>query len=160
MLVEGTPVGPSDDAPAHDDSEPAQRRAGAPPVKQTVSGSRSRRRNETAKRAPSRKILIALAIVAVLIIGGVAIAKFRSSDDESPPSAGGSAEVGATNDMNPQDPATLQQGGALRVALTQFPENYNALNIDGNTGDMYALLKPTMPRAFVIAADGSATVNH
>ncbi|MDT5113957.1 MAG: glutathione transport system substrate-binding protein [Mycobacterium sp.] len=83
-----------------------------------------------------------------------------SSGNEPPPSAGGNAEVGSTNDMNPRDPATLQEGGALRLAITGYPENYNALHIDGNTGDMFAILKPTMPRAFIIAADGSATVNH
>jgi len=83
-----------------------------------------------------------------------------SGGNEPPPSAGGNAEVGSTNDMNPQDPATLHDGGALRVGLSGFPENYNAMNIDGNTVDMYAILKPTMPRAFIIAADGSATVNH
>ena len=83
-----------------------------------------------------------------------------SSGNEPPPSAGGKAEVGSTNDMNPQDPATLRDGGALRLPLTGYPENFNALHIDGNTGDMFAILKPTMPRAFVIAADGSATVNH
>ena len=51
--------------------------------------------------------------------------------------------------MNPQDPATLQEGGALRLALTAFPENFNTLHIDGNTGDIVGMLKPTMPRAFI-----------
>ncbi len=44
--------------------------------------------------------------------------------------------------------------------MTAFPENFNPLNIDGNTGDIIGMLKPTMPRAFIVAADGSATVNH
>ena len=43
-------------------------------------------------------------------------------------------EVGTTSDINPQDPATLQQGGNLRLALTEFPANFNTLHIDGNTG--------------------------
>jgi peptide/nickel transport system substrate-binding protein len=98
--------------------------------------------------------LTAVAFVAALTLTGC------SGGDEAPPSVGGNAEVGATNDMNPQDPATLQDGGALRVALSGFPENYNTLHLDGNTVDMYALAKPTMPRSFIIAADGSATVNH
>jgi len=83
-----------------------------------------------------------------------------SSGDQAPPPVGGDATVGSTNDMNPQDPSTLQDGGALRLALNAFPENYNVLHIDGNDGDMFALMKPTMPRAFIIGADGSATVNH
>jgi peptide/nickel transport system substrate-binding protein len=83
-----------------------------------------------------------------------------SSGDQAPPPVGGDATVGKTNDMNPQDPATLQDGGALRLALTAFPQNFNVLHVDGNDVDMFALMKPTMPRAFIIAADGSATVNH
>ena len=82
-----------------------------------------------------------------------------SSGHQNPPSAGGNAEVGTTNDMNPQDPANLQDGGALRLALSAFPENFNTLHIDGNTGDNFGLFKPVMPRAFRIAADGTATVN-
>ena len=82
-----------------------------------------------------------------------------SSGDQEAPSAGGSAEVGTTNDINPQDPATLQQGGNLRLALTEFPSNFNSLHIDGNLADAGAMLRATMPRAFRIASDGSTTVN-
>lgn len=82
-----------------------------------------------------------------------------SGGTEEAPSAGGSAEVGATNDINPQEVANLQQGGNLRLALNDFPPNFNSLHIDGNTGDVGSLMRSTMPRAFRIAADGSATVN-
>jgi peptide/nickel transport system substrate-binding protein len=82
-----------------------------------------------------------------------------SSGDQKPPSAGGEAEVGTTSDMNPQDPATLRQGGNLRLALTEFPSNFNSLHIDGNMADAGAMLRATMPRAFRVAADGSTTVN-
>jgi len=82
-----------------------------------------------------------------------------SGSNEEAPSAGGSAEVGTTNDINPQDVANLQQGGNLRLALNDFPPNFNSLHIDGNTGDVGSLMRSTMPRAFRIAADGSATVN-
>ena len=64
------------------------------------------------------------------------------------PSAGGSAEVGSTNDINPQDLANLQQGGNLRLALNDFPPNFNSLHIDGNTGDV----------ALAHAADDAARV--
>jgi peptide/nickel transport system substrate-binding protein len=82
-----------------------------------------------------------------------------SSGDQKPPSAGGEAEVGTTSDMNPQDPATLRQGGNLRLALTEFPSNFNSLHIDGNMADAGAMLRATMPRAFRVASDGSTTVN-
>ena len=64
-----------------------------------------------------------------------------------------------TSDINPQDPATLQQGGNLRLALTEYPSNFNSLHIDGNVADAGAMLRSTMPRAFRVASDGSTTVN-
>ena len=104
-----------------------------------------------AKRAISR--LLAIGTVAALVLSGC------SSSDDSVPSAGGSSEIGATADINPQDPSTLQQGGNLRLALSGFPPNFNYLHIDGNLGELGRLLRPTMPRAFVIKPDGEMTVN-
>lgn len=83
-----------------------------------------------------------------------------SGGNKDVPSAGGNAELGATSDINPQDPATLKKGGNLRLALSAFPSNFNTLNIDGMDADTGSMLKPTMPRAFVIAADGSMKVNN
>lgn len=82
-----------------------------------------------------------------------------SGGNRETPSAGGTGEVGTTNDINPQDPANLQQGGNLRLATNDFPPNFNTLHIDGNTVDVHALARPTMPRAFRIGADGSPSVN-
>lgn len=76
------------------------------------------------------------------------------------PSAGGNAELGSTSDINPQDRAALRNGGNLRLALSSFPSNWNTLNIDGNEADTGSMLRPTMPRAFIIAADGSMKVNN
>ena len=83
-----------------------------------------------------------------------------SGGDEPNPSAGGNAELGATNDINPQDPLTLQDGGDLRLALSGFPPNFNTLHIDGNLGELGSMLRPTMPRAFVISPNGDTSVNH
>jgi peptide/nickel transport system substrate-binding protein len=82
-----------------------------------------------------------------------------SGGKQETPSAGGSAELGTTNDINPKDVSALQQGGNLRLALTAFPENFNSLHIDGNSADSAGMLKASMPRAFRIAADGSMTLN-
>ncbi|GAH37534.1 unnamed protein product, partial [marine sediment metagenome] len=100
----------------------------------------------------TRRFAVATLIAAMTLTG-------CSGGNQEAPSGGGAAEVGNTNDINPQDPANLQQGGNLRLALTDFPPNFNSLHIDGNTGDVSALMRPTMPRAFRIAADGTATVN-
>lgn len=75
------------------------------------------------------------------------------------PGSGGNAELGKSSDINPQDPATLKQGGNLRLAIGAIPANFNTLNIDGNEADTGAMLRPTMPRAFIVAADGSMKVN-
>lgn len=69
------------------------------------------------------------------------------------------ARVGTTSDINPQDPMTLRDGGNLRLPLTSFPDNFNELNIDGNTADVAGIVNPTLPGAFVTQADGSLKLN-
>src|SRR6185369_3704472 len=92
------------------------------------------------------------------LVAGLMLPACSGGKQETPP-VGGNAEVGTTNDINPQDIAKLQQGGNLRLALTEFPANFNQLHIDGNTGDVGSIARPTLPRAFRIAADVSMTVN-
>lgn len=92
------------------------------------------------------------------MIAALTLTACSGGSDEAP-SAGGSAQVGTTNDVNPQDVGNLQNGGNLRLALNELPPNFNSLHIDGNTGDNASLMRPTLPRAFRIAADGSASVN-
>lgn len=69
------------------------------------------------------------------------------------------AQVGASSDMNPKDPVTLRDGGNLRLPLTAFPDNFNQLNIDGNTSDTAAVLGATLPTAFMTQADGTPNLN-
>ena len=63
------------------------------------------------------------------------------------------------SDVNPRDPATLRDGGNLRLALGLFPDNFNGLNIDGNTADTGDVLGPTLPGAFISQPDGSLKLN-
>jgi peptide/nickel transport system substrate-binding protein len=98
-----------------------------------------------------RRLSVAALVLALTIAG-------CSGGDQKPPSAGGEAEVGSTSDINPQDPATLRQGGNLRLALGALPANYNTLHIDSE-GFGAAMLRATLPRAFRIGPDGSTTVN-
>jgi peptide/nickel transport system substrate-binding protein len=69
------------------------------------------------------------------------------------------ARVGTTSDINPQNPATLRDGGNLRLALTSFPANFNDLSIDGNTADVASVVTPTLPGAFITQSDGSLKLN-
>lgn len=96
--------------------------------------------------------LLCLGFVGILLLTGC-------SSSEPAPSAGGSAELGGTADINPQDPTTLQQGGSLRLALTGFPATFNNLHIDGNLGEIGAMYKTMLPRAFFIKPNGEMTVN-
>ena len=100
----------------------------------------------------------AVVALSVGLAAGLALTACSGGKQETP-SAGGSAEVGTTNDINPKDVSALQQGGNLRLALTAFPENFNPLHIDGNSADSAGMLKASMPRAFRVAADGSMTLN-
>ncbi|OBK76013.1 ABC transporter family substrate-binding protein [Mycobacterium sp. 1274761.0] len=97
-------------------------------------------------------------LAAALVAAGITITACSSGDQGAPP-PGGNAEVGKTADINPQDPATLRQGGNLRLALSGYPSNFNSLHIDGNEADTGAMLRATLPRAFRVASDGSTTVN-
>ena len=57
-------------------------------------------------------------------------------------------------------PPTLQQGGNLRLALTDVPvELQLRCTSTATLADAGALLRSTMPRAFRVASDGSTTVN-
>jgi len=96
--------------------------------------------------------LAAFAFAVSLVLAGC-----TSGADLTP--SGPATAVGATSDINPQNPATLRDGGDLRLAITEFPPNFNTLHIDGNSADVGGMLKATMPRAFVIGPDGSTTVN-
>ena len=117
-------------------------------------------RSQTAARV-GRMTLRRLA--AALLVAGLTLTGCSSGDQEAPP-AGGNAEVGNTSDINPQDPSTLRQGGNLRLALTEFPSNFNSLHIDGNVADSGAMLRSTMPRAFRVGVgridDGQHRLLH
>ena len=76
-----------------------------------------------------------------------------------PPRRPRAARVGSTNDINPQDPATLRDGGNLRLALIVVPGNFNPLNIDGNTVDVGRRHLADAAARVHHQADGSLTLN-
>jgi peptide/nickel transport system substrate-binding protein len=93
-----------------------------------------------------------------LVVAGVALTGCSPAINLAP-STGNNASIGTSSDINPQDPATLQDGGDLRLALTDFPPNFNILHIDGNSAEVAAMMKATLPRAFIIGPDGSTAVD-
>ncbi|MCV7089534.1 ABC transporter family substrate-binding protein [Mycobacterium interjectum] len=97
-------------------------------------------------------------VLSLLVIAGLALTGCSPAINLAPPT-GNNASIGTTSDVNPQDPATLRDGGNLRLALNDFPPNFNILSIDGNSAEVAAMMKATLPRAFVIGPDGSTTVD-
>lgn len=104
------------------------------------------------KMMPRARKIAALAVASVLLLAGCSTGYQALPETRA-------AQLGARSDMNPQDPATLRDGGDLRLPLTAFPDNFNQLNIDGNTSDTAAVLGATLPGAFVTQPDGTLKLN-
>jgi len=103
-------------------------------------------------RIAPKSLVVALVMALVIALAGCSGVGVQPPDRP--------ATLGSSSDINPHDPATLALGGNLRLALAAFPDNFNPLQIDGGTADNGNMHKPTMPRAFTIGPDGTATVNH
>lgn len=101
---------------------------------------------------PAVRRLALLALLVVLMVSGCADS-YRDLPEAR------AARVGATTDINPRDPATLRNGGNLRLSLTMFPDNFNVSNIDGNTAATGTVVGPTLPGVFITSADGSQRLN-
>jgi peptide/nickel transport system substrate-binding protein len=71
--------------------------------------------------------------------------------------SGDSNESAPRSDINSRDPATLQDGGGLRLPLSVLPRIFNPLHID--PVEYTDVAKAMYPRAFVVGPDGSATLN-
>ncbi|MBF6453486.1 ABC transporter family substrate-binding protein [Nocardia cyriacigeorgica] len=103
-------------------------------------------------RIHSLGIRVAVAAVAT----GLVLSGCSSSDDPAPGAE--VAALGTSNDINPRDVSELRDGGNLRLALSSFPEQWNALHIDSD-GEVSAVERPLMPRAFHTSASGELSVN-
>jgi peptide/nickel transport system ATP-binding protein len=114
-------------------------------------------RPESSGRRSALRIAVSLAVIFALVAIGVLATRLGGNRHGA--TATGAAEVGTRNDINPQNPDTLVDGGILRLGLSEFPVNWNILHIDGNSAETAAMLKPTLPRAFIIKPDGSTTLN-
>ena len=70
-----------------------------------------------------------------------------------------SAPPRGNQDINPRDPATLRDGGDLRIPLDNLPVNYNYSHIDGHEEQTHEVVSALMPRAFNDAPDGGVALN-
>ena len=133
---------PSEPPPPSESTEPPP----SPPPRPDRSGRRS-----------ALRIAGSLAVIFALVAIGVLATRLGGGRHGT--TATGAAEIGTTQDINQQNPATLVDGGNLRLGLSEFPVNWNTLHIDGNSAETAAMLKPTLPRAFIIKPDGTTTLN-
>src|ERR1700744_4465896 len=97
--------------------------------------------------------------LALLATGTICVIVAGCSDGYKDVVGRRAVQGGTTSDIKPQDPATLRDGGNLRLAISSFPANFNVLNIDGNTADVGSVVTPTLPGAFITQADGSLKLN-
>ena len=71
---------------------------------------------------------------------------------------GASAQL-ALSDYNKVDPAELQQGGDLRLAISSMPVNYNGMQKDGNTVDTSTIWGFMSPINWIFDETGAWDVN-
>ncbi|NKY49954.1 ABC transporter family substrate-binding protein [Nocardia vermiculata] len=95
-----------------------------------------------------------LAAVAVAIGTGIALAGCSSVD-----TTGGPAALGTADDINPQPREAVRDGGNLRLAVSSFPANWNALTVDGNNLEIAEIVWPLMPRSYITDAAGNLTID-
>ena len=98
---------------------------------------------------PRRRILGPLTLVVALLLSGCG--------------GDGGGQLGGARpgqqDINPQDPATLRDGGDLRIPLDNLPTNYNYSQIDGHENQTLEVITALMPRVFADAPDGGQTLD-
>ena len=100
----------------------------------------------------------AIRLLAPLVAAALAVSGCSGGSDSNE-AAGASAEIGATNDINPHDASEIADGGNLRLSLSAFPGNWNTLSNDGNNGETSGVMRPMMPRAFKTDEAGELSVN-
>ena len=101
---------------------------------------------------------------APLLLSAFALAACGSGGSDDPATEGSGQEAVAaasSQDVNAQDRATLQQGGELKLAVSDFGTNWNPLQIDGNNAELTKIRESILPdRAyFTFDAKGVYTPN-
>ena len=96
-----------------------------------------------------RTRLWALLAIPAIILAGCA---------KGEPLSGATQAVGH-EDINPQPRGTLRNGGTLRLAMADMPNNFNPDEVDGTTVDVENIAGGVLPSLFVATADGGVAVD-
>lgn len=97
-------------------------------------------------------------LFAVPLLAVALVAAGCGANDSGAPE-GAVAALGTTSDINPRDVSELRDGGNLRLAISSYPANWNALSNDGNDAELGAIMRIMLPRAFRTDAAGKLSVN-
>ncbi|GAB2699112.1 ABC transporter family substrate-binding protein [Nocardia thraciensis] len=100
-----------------------------------------------------RSTVVRLAIPAVAF--GMVLSGCAGSDDPGT----GTSSIGTTNDINPHDVSELRDGGNLRLAVSEFPPNWNSISNDGNNADIASIERLMMPQSYRIDPSGNPILN-
>lgn len=73
--------------------------------------------------------------------------------------SGGQDDSTANRAMNIQDPASLEDGGDLKIAIQGPIDNWNLATAVGNTGDLRSIINWVSPYFVDWDADGTCTAN-
>jgi peptide/nickel transport system substrate-binding protein len=101
----------------------------------------------------ARKLLAAPFIAGALFVSACGGSADSGSEEEAPV-----API-SSQDMNIQDRGTLQQGGQMRLDVSDFGNNWNPFHVDGNNDDLSRARHPLLPTFFNYDAKGVATPN-
>lgn len=72
----------------------------------------------------------------------------------------GTDQQQGVNDINPQPPDQVRDGGDLRWPLDAIPDNFNPNQVDGNLKENVEVMGALLPSAFLAEADATVTVDE
>ncbi len=115
---------------------------------------RTRHRSAPAAVRVAAVRVAAVGLAAALLLGACGGGGAGSNQLQTP-----DQQTRGAQDINAQDPATLKEGGDLRLPVDALPDNWNYNQVDGTNGDTQKILWALIPRAFNDGADGTPELN-
>jgi peptide/nickel transport system substrate-binding protein len=104
----------------------------------------------------SRKIFVAPLLAGALVLGACG---GSGSDDGTGSSDEPSIAPISSVDVNAVDRGTLQQGGEIKLSVSDFGTNWNPMHIDGNNNELTSVRNPLFPTLFNFDVKGVPTPN-
>lgn len=106
----------------------------------------------------ARKFLVAPFLTGALLLSACGGGNSNGGTEQQ----GGSTESIApitAQDINVKDRGELSQGGTVRLDVSDFGDNWNPLNVNGNNNDLSRARRPLMPQFFNYDTAGVPTPN-